>query len=132
MTKRMQMKLLLLLFVTGVLVTSFISSVLPTANALTARTDFSNRHNTARLGSSNVCGDHTCMPGEKSKMLNTMYALQRQGSGKIGQGETYKDVLKHVQTNNPTSSHEPVKLTEKLGVGGNMTSTGKNMTKGLK
>lgn len=118
----MKKKLLVLLFITGVLVTSFASSVWPAANALTARTDFSDRHMTASRGYSNICGDHICVAGEKSKWLSRMYELQREGVGKIGKGETYQDVLKNLDVNQ-TSGHVSAKMTEGMGMGGKMLST---------
>jgi len=126
----MRPKLLVLLFVTGVLASSFAASVLPAANALTARTDFSNRHLSASYGNSPICGDHICAPGEKTAWANKISQLQRVGTGKIGNGATYKDVLNHIQsTSNPM--HGTVKMTEKMSMGANMTGSG-NMTKGTK
>lgn len=126
----MQTKLIALLFVTTVLTSSFAVSVLPMANALTARTDFSDRHTTATLGNSKVCGDHVCGPGEKTAWANKMASLQRMGTGKIGNGATYKDVLNHIQLASNTM-HGTVKMTEKMSMGANMTGSG-NMTKGMK
>jgi len=127
----MRPKLLVLLFVTGVLASSFAASVLPAANALTARTDFSNRHLSASYGNSPICGDHICAPGEKTQWLNKIAQLQRVGTGKIGSGATYKDVLNHIQLTPTTSMHGTVKMTEKMSMGANMTGSG-NMTKGTK
>ena len=125
----MRPKLLVLLFVTGVLASSFAASVLPAANALTARTDFSNRHLSASYGNSPICGDHICAPGEKTAWADKISALQRGGTGKIVAGETYLDVLKHIQSTSGTQSmHQNVKMSEKMGMGANMTNAG-NMTK---
>lgn len=126
----MQTKLIALLFVTTVLASSFAASVLPMANALTARTDFSDRHTTATLGNSNVCGDHVCGPGEKTTWADKMASLQRMGTGKIGNGATYKDVFNHIQLASNVM-HGTVKMTEKMSMGANMTGSG-NMTKGMK
>ena len=126
----MRPKLLVLLFVTGVLASSFAASVLPAANALTARTDFSNRHLSASYGNSPICGDHICAPGEKTAWANKISQLQRVGTGKIGNGATYKDVLNHIQLAS-TAMHGNVKMTEKMSMGANMTGSG-NMTKGTK
>lgn len=128
----MQPKLLAILFVTAILASSFAASVLPVANALTARTDFSNRQLSASYGNSPICGDHICAPGEKTAWAAKISALQRGGTGKIGPGETYQDVLKHIQSNSGMPSmHGTVKMTEKMSMNTNMTSTG-NMTKGTK
>jgi hypothetical protein len=127
----MQIKLLAILFVTTVLMTSFAVSVLPVANALTARTDFGNRHLSASYGNSPICGDHVCAPGEKTSWMNKISELQRVGPGKIVAGETYKDVLQHLQSAGTPTVHENVKMTEKMGMGENVTNHG-NMTKGTK
>ncbi len=129
----MQTKLIALLFVTTVLASSFAASVLPMANALTARTDFSNRQLSASYGNSPICGDHVCTSGEKTTWMNEMASLQRGGTGKIVAGETYQDVLKHIKsTSAPTTMHgNAMKLTEKMNMGSNMTDTG-NKTKGTK
>jgi hypothetical protein len=128
----MQTKLLVLLFVTAVLASSFVASVLPVANALTSRTDFSDRHLSASYGNSPICGDHVCAPGEKTAWADKISSLQRVGVGKIVPGETYADVLKHIQSTSGTQSmHETVKMNENMGMGANMTNTG-NMTKGTK
>ena len=127
----MKTKLLAILFVTAVLATSFTVSVLPVANALTARTDFGNRHLSASYGNSPICGDHVCAPGEKTSWMNKISELQRVGPGKIVAGETYKDVLQHIQSTGTPSGHQNVKMTEKMGMGANMTNPG-NMTKGTK
>lgn len=126
----MQTKLFVLLFVTAVLASSFAASVLPAANALTARTDFSNRHLSASYGNSPICGDHVCKPGEKTSWAEKISELQRGGTGKIVPGETYQDVLKNIQSTS-TPMHETVKMNEKLGMGANMTNAG-NVTKGTK
>jgi hypothetical protein len=129
----MQIKLIALLFVATVLASSFAASVLPMANALTARTDFSNRHTTATLGNSKVCGDHICGPGEKTAWANKMASLQHTGTGKIGNATTYQQVLQHIKlTSAPTTMHgNAMKLTEKMNMGSNMTDTG-NKTKSTK
>ena len=62
----MQTKLLVFLFLTILVSSSVVASVLQAAYALTPRTDFSNRHSTASLGNSKVCGDHLCGHGGKS------------------------------------------------------------------
>lgn len=128
----MQTKLLAIVFVAVVLVASFAASELPIANALTARTDFGNRHLSASYGNSPICGDHICAPGEKTSWASKISELQRVGPGKIVAGETYKDVLQHIQTTSGTPSmHQNIKMTEKMGMGANMTNPG-NMTKGTK
>ncbi|TLY07617.1 MAG: hypothetical protein E6K83_04870 [Thaumarchaeota archaeon] len=51
-------------------------SDLPSANALQTRNMFDDSHSTARFGSSPVCGDHICTPGEHSKMMQAMEHAQ--------------------------------------------------------
>lgn len=51
-------------------------SDLPSANALQTRITFDDSHMTARFGSSPVCGDHICAPGEHSKMMQAMQQAQ--------------------------------------------------------
>lgn len=127
----MQIKLLAMFFVTAILATSFTASVLPVANALTARTDFSNRHLSASYGNSPICGDHICAPGEKTAWASKISALQRGGTGKIGAGETYKDVLNHIQATSGTPSGHKIMENEHITMAGNATKS-ENSTKGTK
>ena len=127
----MQTKLLALLFVTTVLASSFAATVLPIANALSTRTDFSDRHTTATWGNSRVCGDHVCGPGEKTQWANKMAELQRVGTGKIGNATSYQDALKHIKlTSTPASGHK-IMESEHLKMGTNATKS-ENATKGKK
>lgn len=77
----MKMKLLVTLVISAVLVSSLAATVLPYANALTQRTDFSNRHTTASWGNSRICGDHMCKSGEQTEMQMKLSAAQR---GEVG------------------------------------------------
>ena len=81
----MKMKLLVTLVISAVLISSLAATVLPSANALTQRTDFSNRHTTASWGNSRVCGDHICKSGEQTEMLMKLSAAQR-GANWNGKG----------------------------------------------
>ena len=81
----MKMKLLVTLVISAVLVSSFAATVLPSANALTQRTDFNNRHTTASWGNSRVCGDHICKSGEQTEMQMKLSAAQR-GANWNGKG----------------------------------------------
>ena len=67
--------------ISAVLVSSFAVSVLPYANALTQRTDFSNRHTTASWGNSRVCGDHICKSGEQTQLQMKLSSAQRGETG---------------------------------------------------
>ena len=77
----MKMKLFVIFVISAVLVSSFAASVLPYANALTQRTDFSDRHTTASWGNSHICGDHKCKPGEQSQWQMKLSAAQRGEAG---------------------------------------------------
>ena len=51
--------------------------LLPVANALTPRSDFSNNVSTYRLfDSTKICGDHLCNPGEWNKWINNLFSSQ--------------------------------------------------------
>ena len=139
----MQKKLLALLFVTAVLTSSFVASVLPMANALTQRTEFNDQHRTATNGGTNVCGDHVCAHGEKTQWIEKMYQLQRStGPGKITNAYTFLANSNYASNTTPTPTtntmpmsnstlHGNLNMTEKMAVGENMTSAG-NGTKGTK
>ena len=103
----MKMKLLVTLVISVVLISSLAATVLPYANALTQRTDFSNRHTTASWGNSRVCGDHICKSGEQTEMQMKLSAAQR-GLNWNGKGTM------------PTVSHS-MKMGDTMS--GNMTGT---------
>ena len=51
--------------------------LVPVANALTPRSDFSDNVSTYRLfASTKVCGDHLCKPGEWNKWVNNLFSSQ--------------------------------------------------------
>lgn len=51
--------------------------LVPVANALTPRSDFSDNVSTYRLfDSTKVCGDHLCKPGEWNKWINNLFSSQ--------------------------------------------------------
>ena len=134
----MQTKLLTLLFVTAVLISSFAASVLPYANALTARTDFSNRHTSASYGNSHICGDHKCAPGEQSQWGMRISAAQRGGTDNLKQLRAYaelhgEDIMHKItgSTTAPNAMHGNIQMTEKITISGNMTDKG-NTTKSTK
>jgi hypothetical protein len=127
----MQTKLLALLFVTTVLSASVVVSVLPVANALTARTDFSNRHLSASWGNSPICGDHKCGPGEKTAYANQMAKLQRVGTGKIGNATNYQQAIQHLKLTSTSTTGHKVSESEHLNMGANATKS-ENSTKGTK
>ena len=134
----MKMKLFTILFITAVLVSSFAASVLPSANAFTQRTDFSNRHSSASYGNSHICGDHKCGSGEQSQMGMKISAAQRGGNENLKQLRAYgemhgEDVMHKIagSTTSPSTMHGNIKVTDKLSVGTNMTDKA-NVTKGTK
>ena len=128
----MQIKLVALLFVTAVLASFFMASILPYAHALSARTDFSNRHSSASYGNSKICGDHKCASGEQTQW-GTKTSAQKTGYGKVGDTSHGVDVMHKIvgSTPAPTTMHGNVKVTEKIAAGENMTNKG-NTTKGTK
>jgi hypothetical protein len=73
-------KLPLMVFIAAILVGSFVVLNMPMANALTKR-DCSYvpcyNNPTARLGNTNVCGDHMCAPGEWDKLQTALTTAQR-------------------------------------------------------
>ena len=117
----MKMKLFIILVISVVLVSSFAASVLPSANALTTRTDFSNRHTTATWGNSHVCGDHKCKPGEQSQWGMKISAAQRGGNENLKQLRSYAE--SHGKGMTPTVPGT-IKMSEKMSVGDNMTDKG--------
>ena len=51
--------------------------LLPVANALTPRADFSDNVSTYRLfDGTKICGDHLCKPGEWNKWINNLFSSQ--------------------------------------------------------
>ena len=114
----MKMKLFVVLVISAVLVSSFAATVLPSASALTQRTDFSNRHTTASWGNSRICGDHICKSGEYTEMQMKLSASQR--------GQVSSNPASHAKGMMPTTTGS-MKMSEKMSMNANMTSMG-NMT----
>jgi len=76
----MSSKLMLVLFVTAVLMTSIVAVSIPAASALTARTSFNDNHYTALYpGGPRICGDHMCAAGEYEKMQQALAQAQMKG-----------------------------------------------------
>jgi hypothetical protein len=114
----MKMKLFVIFVISAILVSSFAATVLPSANALTQRTDFSNRHTTASWGNSRICGDHICKSGEQTEMQMKLSASQR--------GQTYSYSELHGKGMMPTISGS-MKMSEKMSLGDNMADKGNTM-----
>lgn len=108
----MKMKLFVVLVISAVLVSSFAATVLPSASALTQRTDFSNRHTTASWGNSRICGDHICKSGEQTEMQMKLSASQR--------GQIVSNTVSHGKGMMPTTTGN-MKMTEKMSMNANMT-----------
>jgi hypothetical protein len=87
----MNIKSFTVLFLTAIIMFSFAVLVLPSANALTARTDFYNRHGSASFGYSNICGDHICKPGERSAHTMKINDAQRGGKQDLQQLRSYAE-----------------------------------------
>ena len=107
------MKLFVVLVISAVLVSSFAATVLPSASALTQRTDFSNRHTTASWGNSRICGDHICKSGEQTEMQMKLSASQR--------GQAYSNTVSHGKGMMPTTNGS-IKMSEKMSMNANMTA----------
>ena len=107
----MNTKLFVVLVLSAVLVSSFAATVLPSASALTQRTDFSNRHTTASWGNSRICGDHVCKSGEQTEMQMKLSASQR--------GEVTSNTVSHGKGMMPTTGS--MKMSEKMPMNANMT-----------
>lgn len=107
------MKLFVVLVISAVLVSSFAATVLPSASALTQRTDFSNRHTTASWGNSRICGDHICKSGEQTEMQMKLSASQR--------GEIVSNAVSHAKGMMPTTTGS-MKMSDKMSMNANMTT----------
>ncbi len=128
----MQLKLITLLFVIAVLASSFMASILPSANALTARTDFGDRHTSASYGNSRICGDHKCAPGEQTQWGMKVSAAQRGGTENLKQLRNHaelhgEDVMHKIagSTPAPTTSHGNVKMSDSMKMSGSTASSDK-------
>jgi hypothetical protein len=76
----MSSKLMLVLFVSAVLITSIVAASIPAASALTSRASFNDNHYTAsRPGGPRICGDHICAPGEFDQMQQALSKAQMKG-----------------------------------------------------
>ena len=76
----MSSKLMLVLFVSAVIITSIVAASIPAASALTARNTFNDNHYTAtRSGGQKICGDHICAPGEYVQMQQAIDKAQMKG-----------------------------------------------------
>jgi hypothetical protein len=131
----MQLKVLTSLFITAVLLSSFTITVMPSANALTVRTDFADRHTSASYGNSKICGDHMCGSGEQTKWMLHVSDSQKVGYGKVQNSHHGEEVMHKIVGSNSTSNalqHEKVKMSGKMTMVGNMTNSMKNMTNSAK
>lgn len=111
---------LAVLVVSCILLTSLLMTSLPTASAIVKRTDFSDRHNTASRGLSNICGDHVCAPGEKTMWFKMLADIQHANNGKLVRGEKYQQILRELQLDVKSSSH-PLKATGSMSTNVNLS-----------
>ena len=96
-------KVPLMVFVATIIVASSMMLTVPGANALTQRNfmyGFDDNHRTARLGGTNVCGDHMCAPGEWSSLQNALNNAQRGNQA----GWTAKSTTANSTTTNSTTT----------------------------
>jgi len=100
-------KLPITVFVTAILLASFVVLTIPTANALTNRNYYyvNDQPLTARLGNHSVCGDHLCAPGEWDKLVTELSSAQRgqQARGNVT-SQTPATVPATVNATAPTSA----------------------------
>lgn len=71
-------KIILIVSVMAILITSLLGQIIPASGALVKR-NFSylnDQHLTARLGNTLVCGDHMCAPGEWDKLRENLNKAQ--------------------------------------------------------
>jgi hypothetical protein len=122
------------IFITAVLVSSFVASILPYANALTTRTDFSDRHTTASWGNSHVCGDHICKSGEQSEWMMKLSSAQRGGTENLKQLRTYggmhdTGVMHNLSGSTTSPNNMNGNMNEKMSLGdNNMAGNGTAIT----
>jgi len=81
--------------------------LLPVANALTPRSDFSDNVSTYRLfDSTKVCGDHLCKPGEWNKWINNLFSSQiKKFSDLIGMKNPSSNTVKNTSYDTKNTIH---------------------------
>lgn len=81
--------------------------LLPVANALTPRSDFSDNVSTYRLfDSTKVCGDHLCKPGEWNKWINNLFSSQiKKFSDLIGMKSPSSNSVKNTSYDTKNTIH---------------------------
>lgn len=81
--------------------------LVPVANALTPRSDFSDNVSTYRLfDSTKVCGDHLCKPGEWNKWINNLFSSQiKKLSDLIGIKNPSSNIVKNASYDTKSGLH---------------------------
>lgn len=104
------------MFAATVLLASTAIMIVPQASALTQAT-VRNFITTASHGSSNICGDHVCAPGEHTKWYDATWQSQKESSGKIPNATHGEDVMTKLAGSTSAPTTMP----------GNMNMTGSTM-----
>jgi hypothetical protein len=87
-------------FVAIMIVALSLALLLPVANALTPRLDFSDNHFTYRtFGSMRICGDHICKPHEWEQWMGQLMENQLKNGGALPE-----ESISSTSTANPTPS----------------------------
>ncbi|WP_101477544.1 hypothetical protein [Candidatus Nitrosotalea bavarica] len=102
----MTSKIALLMFAAIVLLTSTAIMIVPQASALTTAT-VRNYIATATHGSSNICGDHKCAPGEHTQWYNAVWQSQKGINGKIPKDTLGEDVMAQLAVSTPAPTKNP-------------------------
>lgn len=95
------------LFIASVLLASFVIVVIPQASALIASTGDRDRTPvTARFeGAKRVCGDHLCLPGERTSWEKAVWDTQKTSQDKISSIEQHgEDVMHQMAGSTPGST----------------------------
>jgi len=102
----MTSKIALLTFAAIVLLASTAIMIVPQASALTPAT-VRNYIATATHGSSNICGDHKCAPGEHTQWYDAIWQSQKGSYGKIPKDTHGEDVMAQIAVSAPAPAKTP-------------------------
>jgi hypothetical protein len=95
---------IVLLFTTSVILASFAVMVIPQASALNPST-FDDSHVTARFESEHkVCGNHLCVPGERTNWEKAVSDKQSMSQGKIIHPTQHGEDVMHKMAGSTTGS----------------------------
>ena len=101
----MSNQIALLMFAATVLLTSTAIMTVPQASALTPSTIATHYYIvTATYGSSTICGDHKCAPGEHTQWINAVWQSQKVSHGKVGTEPHGEDIMSKLAKSIPAST----------------------------